>query len=350
MPDLIQADGTAPAPAQPQTELDTLLARVQSNKQILNATRAQVPQASSSESSPVVVNTHTRNAAPGDSEATPPTLGMPDSASIAALRRQYAKYHSEAISERQSNVRWLAETAASAALINILTKENDALTRENDMIKEENMRLRDSVKRLDPNGRELSTATLASPTTEPVDGDSPRLPVERDDDCDIVPSSQSQYLLPMEGVDDSRSSQDKQEEEQEEHVEVSHQEQVELGRDEVVEEDTNETGEQEQCGVEQRMVVEEEENAIPPETIQIKRERVDVPAPLLDDPARLEIIDLTLDDSDDETEDTSAAAPAPAPTMTRKISLDVGKTRRDLEGAHDKDSAEVDGLQKPQDF
>ncbi|KAF7354677.1 hypothetical protein MSAN_01381400 [Mycena sanguinolenta] len=439
-----------PASAQPQTELDALLARVRNNKQILKDT-----QASSPGSSRAVLTAYT-----DATQAATSTPAIPDSVSIAALRRQYAR-HCEAHPERQSNDRWLAEAAASAALISILTRANEALARENAIIKEENTRLKESAKRADPNSREPSTSTLTSPTTEPAvpDGEVPspqsqRLSVERDvvvpsehseypppplpmeaensrppldkmeehDEgeehqrlsVEVVPSSQSDYLLPMEGGENSRMSQDGLEEEEhlrlsvevvpssqsdyllpmeggensrmsqdgveeEEHqqlsvdresdgevvpssqsqyllpmgagensrmsqdmleeFDVAQYERIEPSRDETFEEDTHSPVERMQCGAEQQMVVEEESTS-QPETIQIKPEPTNVFL-TLGIPDRAEIIDLTLDDSDDEMEETSSAAPVLTATKKIPCPLDVETTQRDPADAHGDDRDDV---------
>ncbi|KAF8173803.1 hypothetical protein K438DRAFT_1850051 [Mycena galopus ATCC 62051] len=357
-----------PAPVPPsQSELDALLARLRSHTQLLKATDAHVlPQASSS---------------------TPSTLVTPDPAAIEALRRQYTTYHSEAILERQTNRRWLAEAAAAAALINILTTANDALTRENNVIKEENIRLRGSVKQVDSSGEPSQHPSPTRMEPEERDGGDgvmsspePQKPSEEwDDDSFVVPSSQSQYLLPMEGVEVSFSGDKQQGEEDEEepHVELGPDNRLdvvveddmsipELGQtqeqaegteremeqcievtrqeqDEVVEEDSNnaEFGKTKRR-MQQQAVVEEDEDASRLDTIRIKQEHRDVPMRVLDNDARPEVIDLTLDESADENQGTYVSVvSAQASGKSLISSLDVGTTQRDPDVAQDVDGDDV---------
>ncbi|KAJ7123203.1 hypothetical protein C8R44DRAFT_785574 [Mycena epipterygia] len=60
---------------------------------------------------------------------------------IAVLRSQYARYQSKAAAQRKTDPLWTAESSAAAALIDALKRENDVLKAENDAIKAENKRL-----------------------------------------------------------------------------------------------------------------------------------------------------------------------------------------------------------------
>lgn len=398
-PTRIQDSGTvsAPTPAT-NTELDELLTVLRSNAKILKAAYPQTAQVSSPASSPVI----------------------PHPTRIAALRRQYTKYRSEADSERQTSHQWRAETAASAALIDVLTMANDALTGENDAVKEENVRLRDLIKCLDPNGGEVShLPEPVEPRSESCIFPSPQSQ-GRERDCSVgVPSSQSPLLMEgmgelrvsqdgqqkekgcvelkqqgqvelgseevveedvsMEGTEDLRFSPDRQEEEEEEgHVGVGRQEQVETRPEGQVEEDANDldsielgqTEEQTKQREEgdQQATIEEAKKTSRPDSvrsncertvlslvliyllqIRIKREVTDIPVWVPANPDDPEIIDLTLDDSDDDSTGVSVPSPSPAvpsapnPTVAGKNagSLDEARAPPDAKGAHDGDGDDV---------
>ncbi|KAF7331035.1 hypothetical protein MVEN_02443800 [Mycena venus] len=307
--------------------LGELLTLMRSNTKILKSTPTPSPASSSAlnRSTVQAARSSTLSSASAQARSVVPKIATAPAgqADLFALRRQYDRYHFEALTDRQEHPRWLAETAASAALINALTRENDA-------IKAENVRLRDLVKRLDPDSEELPEHL--PPTANK--------PVVRDDDDDVfvVPSSQSEPLLPMDGAEDSRLSQDRPEEGQvalghlvdprQEEEEEEEQLMVQEGSDlddglqtEEQAEQTERREEPEQHAAEEVMAVDGEDwNAPWPETIQIKVESTDVPVVVPINIERPDIIDLTLDDSDDEDAGTSE-----------------GAARHILEGAYDKD-------------
>jgi hypothetical protein len=183
----------------------------------------------------------------------------------------------------------------------------------------------------------------------------------------------------MEGTEDLRFSPDRQEEEEEEgHVGVGRQEQVETRLEGQVEEDVNnldsiELGQTEeqtkQRGEgEQQATIEEAKKTSRPSSvrsncertvlslvliyllqIRIKREVTDIPVWVPANPDDTEIIDLTLDDSDDDSTGVSVPSPSPAvpsapnPTVAGKNagSLDEARAPRDAKGAHDGDGDDV---------